>query len=162
MRAFSVVLVSPGVSTLGPKDPPATVAFLTGGGAQAAKARHEGSLAPSGLAWPGLGGNGWGWQRSPREVCLPGWLPPMPFFPPARVLRREAPDCCASLFAQALRGLGIYQDIGTMAVFVEVGLVASAASLRAGGGKLGCGHEAEGRGEARRALCGPSCLLPGL
>ncbi|XP_069633325.1 maestro heat-like repeat-containing protein family member 7 [Haliaeetus albicilla] len=37
-----------------------------------------------------------------------------------RVLRREAPACCASLFAQALRGLRVYQDIGTMAVFVEL------------------------------------------
>lgn len=37
------------------------------------------------------------------------------------------------------------QDIGTMTVFAEVGLVASAASLRAGWGQLGCLHEAEGR-----------------
>lgn len=49
-----------------------------------------------------------------------------------------------------------------MAVFVQVGLVASAASLRASGGKLGYVREAEGRGEAVRALCGPCCPRPGL
>ncbi|KAM9588613.1 maestro heat-like repeat-containing protein family member 7 isoform 1-T1 [Morphnus guianensis] len=37
-----------------------------------------------------------------------------------RVLRREALACCASLSAQVLRGLWACQDIGTMAVFVEL------------------------------------------
>lgn len=46
-----------------------------------------------------------------------------------------------------------------MTVFTKVGLVASAAPLRAGRGKLGCVHEADGRG---KALCGCCCLPPGL
>lgn len=92
-------------------------------------------------------GNGWGWQRTPRGVGLPSPVP-QSLLPPARVLRRESPDCCTSVFDQAVMDLlqrQPKQDIGTMTVFAEVGLVASAASLRAGWGQLGCLHEAEGR-----------------
>lgn len=158
---MSVVLVSPGVSPLERKGPPGTIPFLVGGEAQAANARHKRSLAPRGLACGVVAGAG---SALPERLACPARCRQC-LLPPARMLRHEEPDCCASLSEEAIIGLlerQPYQDIGAMTVFVEVGLVASAAPLRAGGGKLGCAHEAEGRGEAARALCGPCCLPPGL
>ena len=134
------------------------IPFLVGGGAQAANARRKRSLAPRGLACGVVAGAG---STVAERFACPARCRQC-LLPPARVLWREAPACCTCVSEQAIRGLQAYQDIGIMTVFVEVGMVASAASLRAGGGKLGCVDEAEGRGEVARAFCGPCCLPPGL
>lgn len=110
--------------------------------------------------WPGLQGNGWGWHHGPRELRLSQCCQCL--LPPARVLKRKERVSCTSVCEEALEVVQSCEDICAIIVFTEVGLVASISSPRAGRGKLGHMHEAEGRWQGCHCLLSELCpaLVP--
>ncbi|XP_061218609.1 uncharacterized protein LOC133217288 [Neopsephotus bourkii] len=80
----------------------------------------------------------------------------------SRVLKHKERVCCASICEEAVGTIQSYEDICAIVVFTEVGLVASVSSPRAGRGKRGCMHEAEGRWQGFHCLPSERCpaLVP--
>lgn len=105
------------------------------------------------MAWLGLAP--WSQRALPVSVL------PMPSSP-ARVLKHTERVSCASICEEAAGIIQPYEDISAVVVFIEVGLVASISCPRAGRGKLGCMHEAEGRWQGCHCLLSELCpaLVP--
>ncbi|XP_061301309.1 uncharacterized protein LOC133265111 isoform X3 [Pezoporus flaviventris] len=78
----------------------------------------------------------------------------------SRVMKHKEQVSCASICEDAVGIIQSYEDICAIIVFIEVGLVASISSPRAGRGKLGRMHEAERRWQGCHCL--PSELCPAL
>ncbi|KAM9508636.1 maestro heat-like repeat-containing protein family member 6 [Guaruba guarouba] len=80
----------------------------------------------------------------------------------SRVLKHTERVSCASICEEAAGIIQPYEDISAVVVFIEVGLVASISCPRAGRGKLGCMHEAEGRWQGCHCLLSELCpaLVP--